>query len=96
LSYILVSKGSNTISRRSTESSLTIPFSRTFRNIDFNRPAGGDELEQFNFCGCGWPHHMLLPKGSPEGYACHLFVMISNYEDDRVGLDVCFEFNFLF
>lgn len=81
----LVNPGMNTIRRRSEESSVTIPFERTFRNVDANRPLVGaaDELE-FNFCGCGWPQHMLIPKGKPEGLTCQLFVMISNYEDDRV------------
>ncbi|XP_043659474.1 phenoloxidase 2 [Drosophila teissieri] len=77
--------GPNTIRRRSTESSVTIPFERTFRNLDANRPAAGtpEELE-FNFCGCGWPNHMLVPKGLPEGLPCVLFIMVSNYENDRI------------
>ncbi|EDX06280.1 GD10111 [Drosophila simulans] len=77
--------GPNTIRRRSTESSVTIPFERTFRNLDANRPAAGtaEELE-FNFCGCGWPNHMLVPKGLPEGLQCVLFIMVSNYENDRI------------
>lgn len=79
-----VKPGKNTITRRDDESSVTIPFERTFRNLDFNRPEGGDALEQFNFCGCGWPAHMLIPKGTVEGLKCHLFVMISNYADDKV------------
>lgn len=79
--------GQNTIKRRSTESTVTIPFERTFRDLDANRPAQGsaEELE-FNFCGCGWPQHMLIPKGLPEGLQCELFVMVSNYEDDRVSI----------
>ncbi|TMW41899.1 hypothetical protein DOY81_013022, partial [Sarcophaga bullata] len=82
---VALNPGQNTIRRRSTDSSVTIPFERTFRNLDANRPAAGsaEELE-FNFCGCGWPQHMLIPKGLPEGMRCELFVMISNYEDDRV------------
>ncbi|KAK2587196.1 hypothetical protein KPH14_002940 [Odynerus spinipes] len=79
--------GQNTIERRSTESSLTIPFERTFRNVDENRPIGGDTLEQFNFCGCGWPQHLLVPKGSKEGYPMELFIMISDYTVDEVKQD---------
>nr|Q8I6K1.1 RecName: Full=Phenoloxidase 1; AltName: Full=Prophenoloxidase-I; Flags: Precursor [Holotrichia diomphalia]BAC15603.1 prophenoloxidase-II [Holotrichia diomphalia] len=77
-------QGENTITRNSTESSVTIPFERTFRNLDLSRPVGGEALAQFNFCGCGWPQHMLIPKGTPEGYDCQLFVMISNFDDDQV------------
>jgi len=59
----------NSIQRKSTESSLTIPFERTFPEQQANRPTGGAELEEFNFCGCGWPQHMLIPKGTPQGCA---------------------------
>lgn len=82
--YAVVRQGQNTITRKSVDSSVTIPFERTFRDLDLNRPKDGDALAQFNFCGCGWPQNMLIPKGTPEGYACQLFVMISNYADDRV------------
>ncbi|KAJ9581270.1 hypothetical protein L9F63_023542 [Diploptera punctata] len=75
----------NTIERKSTDSSVTIPFERTFRDLQSNRPSGGTQLEAFNFCGCGWPHHMLIPKGTPEGFSCQLFVMISNYDDDKIN-----------
>lgn len=78
--------GPNTIPRRSTESSVTIPFERTFRNLDQNRPnAGTTEEGEFNFCGCGWPQHMLVPKGLTGGLRCEIFVMISDYEQDRVS-----------
>ncbi|XP_054082819.1 phenoloxidase 2-like [Zeugodacus cucurbitae] len=82
---VSLNPGQNTIRRRSTESSVTIPFERTFRNLDVNRPAAGsaEELE-FNFCGCGWPNHMLIPKGLPEGMNCELFVMVSDYDQDRI------------
>ncbi|XP_044743292.1 phenoloxidase 1-like [Chrysoperla carnea] len=85
---VTLDPGNNEIVRKSTESSVTIPFERTFRNLDLNRPVGGDELEQFNYCGCGWPQHMLIPKGTPEGYPCTLFVMISNIADDLVDQDL--------
>lgn len=78
-----VNPGQNTIERRSTESSVTIPYESTFRNLDLNRPVG-EALEQFNFCGCGWPQHMLCPRGRKEGFPMELFVMISDYKDDVV------------
>ncbi|XP_049822106.1 phenoloxidase 1-like [Aethina tumida] len=80
-------QGMNTITRASTQSSVTIPFERTFRDLDTNRPQTGDQLAQFNFCGCGWPQHMLVPKGTPEGLQSQLFVMISDYSGDRVNQD---------
>ncbi|XP_044761569.1 phenoloxidase 1 [Coccinella septempunctata] len=81
-------QGQNTINRSSTQSTLTIPFERTFRDLDSSRPQGGPELAQFNFCGCGWPQHMLIPKGAPEGMSCQLFVMISNYSNDSIDQNI--------
>ncbi|PZC83581.1 hypothetical protein B5X24_HaOG207564 [Helicoverpa armigera] len=77
--------GQNTITRLSTESSVTIPFEQTFRDLsvqsnDPRRP----NLAEFNFCGCGWPQHMLVPKGTEAGAAYQLFVMLSNYDLDSV------------
>lgn len=85
----LVRPGQNTINQRSVESSVTIPYEQTFRNLDSNRPAAGTEAEaENNICGCGWPHHMLIPKGNPSGMKFDLFVMISNYEEDEVPQDL--------
>ncbi|XP_063541091.1 phenoloxidase subunit 2-like [Cydia strobilella] len=77
--------GQNTITRQSTQSSVTIPFEQTFRDLSVQ---GDDprrsELANFNFCGCGWPQHMLVPKGTEGGAQYQLFVMCSNYDLDRV------------
>ncbi|XP_046384944.1 phenoloxidase 2-like [Ischnura elegans] len=76
---------SMTITRESSQSSITIPFESTFRDLESSRPStGGQALEAFNYCGCGWPQHMLIPRGSPEGFPCQLFVMVSDIKDDRV------------
>lgn len=82
--------GDNLIRRSSTDSSVTIPFDRTFRDLDTNRPGVNTAEEaQFNFCGCGWPQHMLVPKGTTgNGLAVDLFVMISDYSVDRVDQDL--------
>lgn len=83
--------GANTITRNSRQSAVTIPFEQTFRNLETNRPADnitGGVQDDFNFCGCGWPHHMLIPKGSPEGFASVLFVMVSNLETDWVSAEI--------
>lgn len=82
---LLVRSGSNAINRESKDSSVTIPFEQTFRNLEANRPSSGAVLEGFNFCGCGWPQHMLVPRGSAAGFKSQLFVMISDYQNDRVS-----------
>ncbi|XP_031828652.2 phenoloxidase subunit A3 [Nomia melanderi] len=76
--------GQNTIERKSTDSSVTIPFERTFRNLDQNVLISPETTATFNFCGCGWPQHMLVPKGSKGGFPMELFVMISDYSGDAV------------
>ncbi|XP_049544992.1 phenoloxidase 8-like [Anopheles darlingi] len=76
--------GTNNIVRRSEQSSVTIPYERTFRQValsNVNEPS----TAQFRFCNCGWPHHLLIPKGTPEGIQFDLFAMISNYADDTVN-----------
>lgn len=84
---VSVRPGKNTIRRRSVDSSVTIPFERTFMNQN-SRPGepGSAQAAEFDFCGCGWPHHMLLPKGDNNGYPMQLFVMVSNWAEDGVSL----------
>ncbi|XP_058835187.1 phenoloxidase 1-like [Topomyia yanbarensis] len=78
--------GDNTITRKSDQSSVTIPYDRTFRRIGAAQtPTDARQREIFRFCGCGWPQHMLIPKGAPEGVQFDLFVMISNFADDTVN-----------
>jgi tyrosinase len=80
-----VNPGDNIIRRRDTDSTVTISYERTFRNYAAKEPPEETpEFEQYNYCGCGWPAHLLIPKGSAEGFKCLLFVMVSNYEEDRV------------
>ncbi|CAH2093356.1 unnamed protein product [Euphydryas editha] len=81
--------GTSTIRRSSLDSSVTIPYERTFR-AQSARPGdpGSVEAAEFDFCGCGWPHHLLIPKGTSQGYPMVLFCMISNWNDDRVAQDL--------
>lgn len=77
--------GVTDVRRRSNESSVTIPYERSFRRIGSQyQPTEASDLSQFQFCGCGWPQHMLLPKGTAAGTKFDIFVMISDYEADRV------------
>ncbi|XP_047538254.1 phenoloxidase subunit 2-like [Vanessa atalanta] len=78
--------GQNTITRQSTESSVTIPFEQSFRDLSAQSGSPrADSLASFNFCGCGWPQHMLVPKGTEAGAPYDLFVMLSNYDLDSVN-----------
>lgn len=82
-----------TIKRKSTESSVTIPFHKTFMSYkDAKKIVKDPESNQQSgqasnsYCSCGWPQHLLIGKGTPgKGLLCDLFVMITNYEDDKVS-----------
>ncbi|XP_049851220.1 phenoloxidase 1-like isoform X2 [Schistocerca gregaria] len=73
--------GTNRFERPSVQSTVTVPIERTFINLNSSDPTNSDG---FVYCGCGWPHHMLVPKGKPEGLAAELFVMVSDYAKDHV------------
>lgn len=68
-------RGLTTIWRNSNESTVTSPFVNTFQNI--KNPATSDRS---NFAQCNWPLHMLVPKGTPEGFPAELFVMVSDWD----------------
>jgi tyrosinase len=40
-----------------------------------------------NYCNCGWPFNLLLPKGAPEGMPFRLMVMLSDWTIDQTGSD---------
>uniref|UniRef100_A0A6A7FNP2 Phenoloxidase 2-like n=1 Tax=Hirondellea gigas TaxID=1518452 RepID=A0A6A7FNP2_9CRUS len=82
--------GANHIKRPSSQSSVAITGELTFRELETGirggipaseRPPG--ELEE-DFCGCGWPQHLLVPRGRPEGMDFQIFVMMTDYEEDRM------------
>ena len=78
--------GESTIIRRSTESRVTIPLDQVFPDPTIENSGELTPGAAENYCGCGWPYHMLLPRGSRGGFNMQLFVMISDYEQDRVRI----------
>lgn len=85
LDFRLVNPGQNQIRQRSNDSSVTIPYERSFRRIGSQfQPTNPEDKAQFQFCGCGWPQHMLLPKGTLAGTKFDIFVMISDKQQDTV------------
>jgi len=77
-----VSVGRNTIVRKSTESTLTIPWSQMYQQLNSTK------RKSKPYCGCGWPRNMLLPKGKRSGMTFDLFVMLTNGDDDEVKQNV--------
>jgi hypothetical protein len=43
--------------------------------------------EDPNYCDCGWPYHLLLPRGSEAGMDFRLMVMLTDYQADLVGAE---------
>ncbi|XP_055308600.1 phenoloxidase 3-like [Sitodiplosis mosellana] len=79
------SPGMNQIKRKSSESTVTIPFDRTFPVQKDGTVLLSDQPEAVKtFCKCGWPQHLLFPKGTEDGYPFRLFAMISDYKLDKV------------
>lgn len=86
---VQLQQGRNLIIRRSVDSSLTKPWPANLRQQAFGGgaaagAAAGRPPGAADFCGCGWPQHLLIPKGSPHGMPFDLFVMITNYDQDIV------------
>lgn len=68
----------NTIKRRSKDSTVTM----SRENVFPNRSANKKSLKNRNFLG--WPEYMLIPKGTPEGFPCQLFVMVTETLNESV------------
>jgi hypothetical protein len=47
------------------------------------------------YCRCGWPYHLLLPRGTPAGMPFRVVAMLTDWELDRVsGDDDCGSMSF--
>ncbi|KFM73502.1 Hemocyanin D chain, partial [Stegodyphus mimosarum] len=77
----VLNPGKNVIQRQSVESSVTLSHVPTFDELE-----RGEGLSDINneYCSCGWPEHMLVPRGTPRGMVFHLFVMLTDYDLDKV------------
>lgn len=43
--------------------------------------------EDPNYCDCGWPYHLLLPRGTTAGMDFRLMVMVTDHQADLVGAE---------
>ena len=44
----------------------------------------GTNDDKSNYCGCGWPRNLLIPRGTVGGMEADLFVLATNWEEDAV------------
>jgi tyrosinase len=40
-----------------------------------------------NYCNCGWPYNLLVPRGTNDGMQFRLMVMLTDWDKDKVGED---------
>lgn len=38
-----------------------------------------------NYCTCGWPYHLLIPKGTEKGMAFRIVAVLTDWNIDKVG-----------
>jgi len=67
---IAVNPGETQIIRNSTQSTLSLPW-----KLEESENVPTPEVP---YCGCGWPHHLLIPRGTPEGMIFDLFVLVTD------------------
>lgn len=74
--------GKNTITRKSSDSSVTVSHTPSFEQLQSGEGVDENTTE---FCSCGWPEHLLVPRGTYKGMDFQLFVMLTDYAEDHVG-----------
>ncbi|XP_054706209.1 hemocyanin G chain-like [Uloborus diversus] len=71
--------GKNTLSRNAIESAVTLAHTFTFDELQ----AGKGSQNASEYCSCGWPENMLIPRGTHKGMDFELFVMLTDYTVDN-------------
>nr|CAC44753.1 hemocyanin subunit 5 [Cupiennius salei] len=72
--------GKNVINRNAIESSVTLSHTYTFDELKSGQGANENSTE---YCSCGWPENMLVPRGTHKGMEFQLFVMATDYTKDN-------------
>ncbi|CAG8558490.1 7681_t:CDS:2 [Acaulospora colombiana] len=64
------------------------PPKKTAEDLDDNADVPDDEEFQ-EFCDCGWPYHLVLPRGNREGLPFKLVVFITDGSDKAESAKEC-------
>jgi len=75
--HVILTKGVNTITRKSTESSFVAKHRDSLYDLQNKLMWGALTQDQFNWAGCGWPKEMSLPRGSVSGKPYRVFLVLS-------------------
>jgi len=86
---VKLTAGENAIVRKSSESSVTIPdpiSTKALHKLVDDAIAGTETLEvDKDVRHCGVPDRLLIPKGKESGMKYTLFVMLTDFEEDKVN-----------
>ena len=89
---LAVTSGKNTITRKSSESSVTVPDRMSFPELMKKADEAvdsGSKLDLHMYTrSCGIPERMLLPRGNPQGMEFDLYVAVTDGEEDLVMKDM--------
>nr|CCA94915.1 hemocyanin subunit a [Euphrynichus bacillifer] len=77
-----IQPGKSTIVRSSSDSSVTLTHELTYRQLLHGE---GISEHRTEYCSCGWPQHLLVPRGNEKGMVFHLFVMLTDWSQDKVS-----------
>nr|CAR85692.1 hemocyanin subunit type 1 precursor [Machilis germanica] len=84
--------GKSVIERLSTESTVTTPDYESFRSlvnrVDEALKGNKEFIIDEEFRHCGLPDRLLIPKGNEEGYPVKFFVIVTDWEEDKVNQEV--------
>ncbi|GFY67427.1 hemocyanin C chain [Trichonephila inaurata madagascariensis] len=80
--HVELKPGTNTVERRSIDSSVTLSKQPTLKELLQGK---GTDRRGDEYCSCGWPDHLLIPKGDSSGMKFHLFAIFTNYFEDTVN-----------
>ncbi|XP_015605372.1 hemocyanin A chain [Cephus cinctus] len=92
-----ITPGENNIMRKSTESSVTIPDPVSTKTLWERVEAALQGIKSFevdkDHRHCGYPDRLLLPKGKPEGMPFTLYVILTDFENEKVNnVDVSYNY----
>lgn len=63
---------------------MTVPWGQTFREIERDIAQPNPTNDPNVFCACGWPEHLLIPRGKTDGMPFDLSVMMTPTQVDQV------------
>ncbi|KAG1679922.1 Hemocyanin AA6 chain [Nymphon striatum] len=77
-----LSPGKNSLKRASSDSSVIVKKELTIAEL---RAGKGSAKSSNEFCSCGWPEHLLIPRGNHRGMAFDLVVILTDWEEDKAS-----------